>query len=107
MKRIITFAVALFIAVASLVTISCSHVTETGNPAQPTLPIQEPPPDQKPEDVPCEEAGGTWTEFPNGCADACGVTDDSICTQVLTMGCDCGEGMCWDGERCVSDGNDE
>ena len=46
----------------------------------------------------CEVAGGEWTEFPNACVDNCYAPD--ICAQVLTDGCDCGPGMCWNGLEC-------
>ena len=48
----------------------------------------------------CASAGGEWRQFPNSCADACGVTDETICASVITDGCDCGENKCWDGEKC-------
>lgn len=37
MKRMITYFVALLIIVAALATMSCSRVTETGNPVQPAV----------------------------------------------------------------------
>ncbi len=50
----------------------------------------------------CDSGGGDWKQFPNGCVDSCSSKgEDIFCTQVLTMGCDCGEGNCWDGISCV------
>jgi PKD repeat protein len=46
----------------------------------------------------CIDSGGTWREFADGCVDYCGAGD--ICTQALTMGCDCGADACWDGYAC-------
>lgn len=49
----------------------------------------------------CEEEGGTWKQMPNACADSCRAQRENLmCAQVLTHGCDCGEGMCWNGESC-------
>ena len=49
----------------------------------------------------CEQAGGEWREFPNGCVDACGIDPlTSMCTQAFTFGCDCGPSACWDGQKC-------
>lgn len=47
----------------------------------------------------CEDSGGTYTWFSNGCADNCG-KKPRICTQAMTMGCDCGETKCWGHEVC-------
>ena len=50
----------------------------------------------------CEKSGGTWREFSNGCVDSCSAKgEDIFCTQVLTMGCDCGVDRCWNGLSCV------
>jgi len=48
----------------------------------------------------CRFGGGEWREFSNSCADQCG-TQDQLCAQVVTEGCECGDGQCWDGEKCV------
>lgn len=48
----------------------------------------------------CENAGGSWEMFSNGCGDACG-TKDSLCTMAFQEGCDCGVNMCWDGIKCI------
>lgn len=46
----------------------------------------------------CLNAGGQWLEFSNGCADSCAYAADptSMCTMVITNGCDCGPDKCWD-----------
>lgn len=51
----------------------------------------------------CEEEGGQWRLFNNGCVDSCDAArnDDIMCTQAMTYGCDCGDDMCWDGQTCV------
>lgn len=51
----------------------------------------------------CREEGGEWRQFPNGCVDSCNYArnPDVICTQALTMGCDCGPEQCWNGAACV------
>ncbi len=50
----------------------------------------------------CTTTGGTWKEFSNGCRDSCRYarSPDILCTQAFTMGCDCGEDECWNGEEC-------
>jgi len=53
----------------------------------------------------CQTSGGTWKQFTNGCADSCELARQNsknpiICTQATTMGCDCGEDECWNGEEC-------
>lgn len=51
----------------------------------------------------CTAAGGTWNDsFPSGCGDNCG-TKDQMCTAVLTPGCNCGPGKCWDetSKKCI------
>ena len=57
----------------------------------------------------CTTAGGTWKEFSNGCRDSCRYArnSDILCTQAFTMGCDCGENECWDGEECENNNEDE
>ncbi|MFP4656634.1 MAG: hypothetical protein ACLFNK_03570 [Candidatus Woesearchaeota archaeon] len=51
----------------------------------------------------CEEEDGEWREFTNTCVDKCEAARDenSVCGQAMTYGCDCGEGMCWNGRTCV------
>ena len=50
----------------------------------------------------CMDAGGEWKTFPNTCVDSCEYrrNEDLMCGMALTDGCDCGEGMCWNGESC-------
>ncbi|MFO7872429.1 MAG: hypothetical protein R6U26_02170 [Candidatus Undinarchaeales archaeon] len=58
-------------------------------------------PTEKTEQELCNEAGGTWEEMPNACVDSCeSAREDMMCAQVITKGCNCGEGMCWNGETC-------
>lgn len=54
------------------------------------------------EPVRCANAGGTWRQFPNACTDSCASQEDGtvVCAQVLTYGCDCGPGQCWNGAAC-------
>ena len=53
----------------------------------------------------CATRGAFLREFNNGCADNCSskVTSRSICTQVMTLACDCGSSRCWDNssESCI------
>ena len=51
----------------------------------------------------CILAGGEWEQFPNTCVDSCQYRRGEVdfCGQALTMGCDCGDGMCWNGVDCV------
>lgn len=48
----------------------------------------------------CVQSDGDWWEMTNGCVDHCG-TQGAVCPAVLTEGCSCGEGSCWDGLQCV------
>ena len=49
----------------------------------------------------CSQGGGTWKQMPDACVDSCeSQRDDMVCAQVITEGCDCGEGMCWNGQQC-------
>lgn len=49
----------------------------------------------------CEQAGGEWKEMPDACVDSCeSQRRGMMCAQVITEGCDCGEGMCWNGQSC-------
>ncbi|MFT7088052.1 MAG: hypothetical protein ACJAZX_001507 [Rickettsiales bacterium] len=49
----------------------------------------------------CQNQNGIWHQFPNGCADGCSskIAVKSICTEVLTFGCKCGESRCWDNSK--------
>jgi hypothetical protein len=60
------------------------------------------PEDENDEEQDCIKAGGEWKTFPNTCVDSCEYrrNDDLMCGMALTEGCDCGEGMCWNGESC-------
>lgn len=63
------------------------------------------------EESDCQDSGGTWEQFTNGCVDSCELaresSDDPIaCTQAITMGCDCGEDECWNGEACEDNETD-
>lgn len=58
-------------------------------------------PSEQTEEEICEAAGGTWRQMPNACVDSCEAHRERLlCAQVLTYGCDCGEGMCWNGKTC-------
>jgi hypothetical protein len=60
-------------------------------------------PEQPVEKDYCENSGGTWKEFNNGCADTCDYvrSPESIsCIQAITSSCDCGPDMCWNGQEC-------
>ena len=50
----------------------------------------------------CVKSNGHWTTFPDSCVDSCdferGIT--SVCSEVLTAGCDCGTNKCWNGTGC-------
>lgn len=55
------------------------------------------------EDI-CENQGGEWILFNNGCVDSCQYNrnkSDVMCTQALTMGCNCGKDKCWNQEEKV------
>lgn len=57
----------------------------------------------EPEVEACQESGGTWMEFSNGCQDSCDYRrnpETILCSQAFTMGCNCGAGMCWNGAAC-------
>jgi hypothetical protein len=60
-------------------------------------------PEQPVEKDYCENSGGTWTTFNNGCADTCEYVrspETISCIQALTESCDCGPDKCWNGESC-------
>jgi hypothetical protein len=49
----------------------------------------------------CTQRNGIWKEFKNGCADNCSsqISKLSMCTSVITLGCECGENKCWDNDQ--------
>ena len=51
--------------------------------------------------IQCEEVGGKWKMFSNGCVDNCG-QKPRICTTVLTEGCDCGATKCYGVEDSIT-----
>jgi len=48
----------------------------------------------------CEDMGGVWKNFGNGCADSCRKHEEEMvmCTMAFVWACDCGEGKCYDSE---------
>lgn len=55
-------------------------------------------------DEECRLKGGDWILFDDSCVDSCEKArnpEDIVCAQVQTMGCDCPEGMCWNGSTCI------
>lgn len=52
----------------------------------------------------CESFDGTWHGFSDNCADSCDKMRNNIkeCSNKKTMGCDCGEDKCWNGNICES-----
>lgn len=48
----------------------------------------------------CEEGGGNWRMFSNGCVDSCG-SKPRVCTQAFQSGCDCGATKCYGQEPSV------
>ncbi len=61
------------------------------------------PQDATSEQLMCENAGGSWEEFSDACADRCYRYRDStiFCAQAITEGCDCGTNLCWNGTACI------
>ena len=60
------------------------------------------PPNNDTQKSSCSNSGGTWKEFPNGCADSCyGTSTPAVCTSVITESCDCGQDKCWNGSQCT------
>jgi hypothetical protein len=51
----------------------------------------------------CRQAGGEWTQFPNGCVDSCAyaANPQMMCATVLTTSCECGPDHCWNGNTCL------
>lgn len=51
----------------------------------------------------CLDANAIWEEMPNSCGNRCDYirTPERVsCLMALTDACNCGEGMCWNGEGC-------
>ena len=48
----------------------------------------------------CEGGGAEYKIFDDFCIDVCWRDPDGYCTAIATSGCDCGEGMCWNGIGC-------
>lgn len=44
--------------------------------------------------IQCENSGGEWRMFNNGCKDSCGLSN-RLCTQAFAVGCDCGPTQCY------------
>ncbi|MDB2415010.1 hypothetical protein N9W34_04485 [Rickettsiales bacterium] len=47
----------------------------------------------------CENSGGKWRMFNNGCVDSCQsqrASEPVMCIQAFTYGCDCPKNECWD-----------
>ena len=62
----------------------------------------EPQPPENPQQA-CEDAWGDWKQFQNTCVNSCAYRrgEVEVCGQALTMGCECGSNMCWNGNTCV------
>jgi len=95
MKNII-----ITIAVLSLFLISACTVDELDVEPQEEAAILK----EKLKNSECNDAGGTWRAFSNGCVDKCyyGSPDPRYCTAEYLNGCDCGPDNCWDGTTCIS-----
>ncbi|MBM3282810.1 hypothetical protein FJY90_01020 [Candidatus Gottesmanbacteria bacterium] len=53
--------------------------------------------------VECYKSGGGWQRFTDGCADFCWFIrriDPGVCSQSVTLSCDCGPEKCWNGNSC-------
>ncbi len=54
----------------------------------------------------CQKNGGTWKEMPDPCSHTCDYQRQALrgekmfCIQVVTAGCQCPDGQCWNGEAC-------
>ena len=54
----------------------------------------------------CESGGGIWKEFSDSgkfCHDECNKPENVRCARFMSMGCDCGDNKCWNGQTCVTD----
>ena len=52
--------------------------------------------------VACFVGGGFWKKLPDSCGDDCLLNKEQACMAVISFGCDCGVGKCWDGQKCIS-----
>lgn len=54
----------------------------------------------------CEQVGGVWRQFGNGCADECEsrLNELAVCTKVMINACECVKARCWNDEekKCVA-----
>ena len=50
----------------------------------------------------CEKNGAAYRSFTDSCMDSCRKqrNPELACAAVLTTGCDCGQGKCWNGFEC-------
>ncbi len=102
-KSLITLGIIITaIAVTAGCTSTTSTVNENKNTNETTVTensnVNAPTNSEQTQITDCEESGGTWKTFSNGCVDSCAAAADSgvICTQAFTEGCDCGGDQCWD-----------
>lgn len=55
------------------------------------------------EEICLDNGGVEWKEFSNSCADNCSqYTQEQLCSQLITYGCDCGPDSCWNGTQCIN-----
>ena len=97
--------ILLWLAFAPLFISSCGNGTETGNPSSQNdddLDGGNEMPNIQDKETLCEESGGDWMSFPDGCADLCEASG-VVCASVITDSCNCGDSFCWDGSDCVEE----
>jgi len=93
--------IALFLSLPLAAIFFLPRQQPTAYPVEPEL-VVSPSPEAVGADVwRCRFGGGEWQEFANSCIDLCQTETTVACAQVVTEGCACGEGQCWDGEKCV------
>lgn len=96
MKNIFLFLLMIFIIGAVLP--ACGEGgTETGNPTEEADDGVEA--DSTDEEVACLDAGGEWTGM-GPCGDLCDSGDQDCSEEMLVLGCDCGDELCWTGDEC-------
>mgnify|MGYP001577225911 CR=1 FL=1 len=49
----------------------------------------------------CQNAGGEWRLFNEGCVDSCIDKSKISCTMAITEGCDCGPVKCYENLKCI------